>query len=406
MSGCDLFKEEKKPVQVAEPKVEVNADGLLNAANLYAYTQVSEALNRAQALDSMIASLLHHPNPVSIEETQKSWIAAYNTFLKIRFLYSVPRFEKPEYHEQGATYRDITIRLDSWPIEPGYIDYLPGYPLSGIVNDLTLKVSLDNLLDQHGFSDPRYASVGFHPLEFLLFGVNGKRSAKDFIPQENTVEVVATEPELQLESPQGSGMPDEMVDKTPVLDGPQNHNRRRDYIRILSADIVKQLQILTDRWDPANGYYAKQWRQPEAMSNVSQLYQGLINVVQTEILEQHFVLLSQPSLDDLRSPYSNSDTQNIQALLAGVENLMFSDKGFNSEIHRQDAELADKITAQFKRLMHDMQQLPSDWTSLNAEQRIAQLAPAKQKLIQLLDLMYSGAEVLGVQLQALPISTH
>ncbi|EAT12914.1 hypothetical protein HF888_01320 [Bermanella marisrubri] len=413
LAACDQFKDQRQDQPKVQAKAEVNSEQLLSAMNLYVYTQLSDALNKAQTLDSEITSLLHHPNPVSLEQSQNAWQQAYEGYVKVSFLHRVPRFEKPQYYENNRTYDDIRQRIDSWPIEPGYIDYLPQYPLSGIVNDLTLKISLDNLVDQHGFSDPRYASIGFHPLEFLLFAENSERSAKDFIPQENSMEVVATEPEIQAET-QAINSDAEHVDSDikdirhaqPVINGPQNHNRRRDYLRILSADLVKQLQALTDRWDPANGYYAKQWRQPDHAANVASLYQGLVDALQTDLLEQHFqVLATQKPLYDLRSPFAQQDTANMQALLTGIENILLAENGFIKEIRLQDAELADKIKAQFERLKYDMKQLPNNWETLEQVQRHQVLIEPKDKTLQLLTLMYQGAESLGIRLKALPVST-
>lgn len=412
LTACDQFKDQPRDQPSVKAKAEVNSEQLLSAMNLYVYTQLSEALNKAQTLDSEITSLLHHPNPVSLEQSQIAWQEAYKAYVKVSFLHTVPRFEKPQYYEQNRTYDDIRQRIDSWPIEPGYIDYLPQYPLSGIVNDLTLKISLNNLLDQHGFSDPRYASIGFHPLEFLLFAENAERSAKDFIPQENSMEVVATEPEIQAEVQAMADADEEIHDEgaiahnQPIINGPQNHNRRRDYLRILSADLVKQLQTLTDRWDPANGYYAKQWRQPDHAANVASLYQGLVDALQTDLLQQHFqVLATQKPLYDLRSPFAQRDTANMQALLAGIENILLAENGFIKEIRLQNAELADKIKAQFERLKYDMKQLPSNWQAMEQVKRHQILIEPKDKTLQLLTLMYQGAEALGIHLKALPVST-
>jgi putative iron-regulated protein len=173
--GCDQLFEQPKPIDNAPEQIDVNAESLLSAANLYVYTQMSDALGQAQELDAIITSFLHHPNPGSLEEAQAAWIKTYSAYVKVSFFSQVPRFEKPQFREQQDTYARIQERIDSWPIEPGYIDYLPMYPLSGIINDLTLKMNEADISAQHGFSDMRFASIGFHPMEFLLFGADGKR---------------------------------------------------------------------------------------------------------------------------------------------------------------------------------------------------------------------------------------
>lgn len=414
LSGCDKLFEQPKQAEQAPEQAQVNTEALLSAANLYVYTQMSEALSGAQELDSVITSLLHHPNPGTLEEAQLAWIKAYSAYIKVSFFSRVPRFEKPQFRDQNDTYARIEERIDSWPIEPGYIDYLPLYPLSGIVNDLTLKINEEDVSAQHGFSDMRFASLGFHPIEFLLFGENGKRSAKDFIPQENSIEVVSADTAIKEDDSDELSHSDDKNSETHEhvhveIDGPQNHNRRRDYLRLLSALVVKNLQKLTDRWEPAHGYYAKQWRQPQPSQQLASLtlvYQSMVDSIQKTLLEKHFsVLLNQKQVDDLRSPFSNQDVNNMHDLVMGIESLLNMESGFISALRDQDAESADKMTAVFKRLLRDMKQLPQNLTSLPLDKRKARILPVQEKVLQLLEQLYKGAIMLQLPIRALPVST-
>ncbi len=421
LAACDQFFETPKDTAPAKVQVKIDSQRLLSAANIYAYTQLSEALNQAQILDGLITSLLHHPNPLSLEEAQNTWLKAYQAYLRVSFFHDIPRFEKPQHHENADTYHLIDEQLDTWPIEAGYIDYLPQYPLSGIINDMTLKISEQDILQQHGFSDRRFASVGFHPMEFLLFGVNGKRSAKDFVPQENSIEIVSTDihekdPNLVDDSQDGK-IPDPDGLKVDIeeqhthaqLDnlGPQNHNRRREFLRILSALIVNNLQKLADRWEPAHGYYAKQWRQPQQKKNLQKVYQVSMDTLHVELLNRHMhPLLSQQQPDDLRSPFSNQDGANMLAIMQGVETLFNVENGFIQELKLHHAETADKITAQFKRLMRDMKKLPANVATQPLKKRQKVIAPVQKKLITLIAHLYAGAQVMGLPLDALPVSTN
>ncbi len=413
LTACDQFSNAPKHTQAKAPEVKLNANSLLSSANLFAYTQMSEALTKAQALDATIGSFLQHPNPLSLEEAQKAWIDTYNSYLKISFFWQVPRFEKPQYHEQNETYKTLREDLDSWPIEPGYIDYLPMYPLSGIVNDLTLQITEEGIYEQHGFSDMRYASIGFHPMEFLLFGQDGQRSAKDFIPQDNNVETIKLDTSTPEQDPGAdSAHPEDEAgheghshDEASV-DGPQNHNRRRDYLRLLSALNVQRLQKLTDRWEPAHGYYAKQWRQPQKMENLQRVYQAAVDSLLHDVLNQQLsILLSQQELEDLRSPFAQQDIKNMVAIISGLELLFQTEHGFNHEIKSRHAEVADKLTARFKRLLRDVKKLPQNITSQPLAARKKHLTPIQSSTIKLLELLYSGAATLGIPLRELPVST-
>ncbi len=412
LAACDKLFETAQPEVAVTQENKLNAERLLSATNLYAYSQVSEALNQAQILDGVITTFLHHPNPASIEATQKAWKDAYTAYLNVSFFHAIPRFEQPKYYKDNTTYKILHEQLDSWPIEAGYIDYLPSYPLSGIVNDMTLKISAQSMIEQHGFSDVRFASIGFHPLEFLLFGMDGQRSARDFIPQENSIEIVHTDTKEEHTDNASAEPPIQTTEaeapsEQAVSINPQNHNRRREYLRLLSALLLKNLQTLADRWEPAHGYYAKQWRQPQRIENLTSIYQVSVNVLQNEILNRHLQpLINQTEPEDLRSPFAAQDRINIQIILQSIENLFYIENGFISEMKSRHAESADKITAQFKRLMRATKKLPSNLIQQPLAKRQKLLAPIQQKIITLLEQLYAGAEILELPLNALPVSTN
>ena len=420
ISACDQVSPPKENKNV-EVKFKLNGESLLSAANLYAYSQLSETLNKAQELEGLITAFLHQPNPGSLEETQKAWVDTYHSYLTVDFFYSIPRFEKPQHHEDGDTYKILHEQLDSWPIEAGYVDYLPLYPLSGIINDLTLKMSTQDIISQHGFSDQRFASIGFHPMEFLLFGLNGQRSAKDFIPQENRFEIVDIDNKTHAASnTQTSKTARENTEEKGELANeanhshandiglePQNHNRRREFLRLLSTILVKDLRKLVDRWEPARGYYAKQWRQPQRAKNVQQIYQVSLNTLQEELLNKHFhPLLNEVELEDLRSPFSSNDSANILAILQGINGLFHVENGFIAELQYRQPEIAKEISSQFNQLITETQGFPSNLTKRPLDKRIKIISPAQQNLMKLLESLYAGAEVLGLPLAALPVSTH
>ena len=422
ISACDQSGPLQK-AEVVEIKAKLNGESLLSAANLYAYTQLSDTLNKAQALDGLITAFLHHPNPGSLEAAQNAWVTTYQSYLTVDFFHAVPRFEKPLYHENGDTYQILHEQLDSWPIEAGYIDYLPDYPLSGIINDMTLKISSEDIVGQHGFSDQRFASIGFHPLEFLLFGQNGQRSAKDFVPQENSIEIIDIDnkahpenaPDLDASSTEHANIDasensaaetPHVHDDNPNL-GPQNHNRRRDFLRVLSALLVTDLRKLVDRWEPAQGYYAKQWRQPQHTQNVQRIYQASMDTLQQELLNRHlFPLLNQDELEDLRSPFSNNDSANMLAILQGINDLFHVENGFIWELATREPSAANNISQQFEKIIIETKQFPNDLTSKTLVNRKKIIAPVQQSLLKLLETLYAGAEVLDLPLTELPVSTH
>lgn len=149
-----------------DPHEPVNEQALTNAgigeADIAAATGEIDRLRRTVAADLLTAAaalvaatdrFLDIPGEDSMETLQTAWRNTHRQYAAL-FLF------------RPAT-GDATI--DQWPIEPGFLDAVPGHPESGIVSDASIPISLLSLREQHGFTDPTEASLGFHPLEFLIF---------------------------------------------------------------------------------------------------------------------------------------------------------------------------------------------------------------------------------------------
>ena len=220
---------------------------------IVAYTRLSDATQAAQSFDSKLASFMYHPNPVNHTEIQAAWRLAYDRFLNSLIFSYLPIQDPPDWYSQKIDYKQLLMQLDSWPIEGGYIDYIEGYPYSGIVNDLTLDINEESIRAQHGFTDPTNASLGYHAIEFMLWGHTGKRQSPDFFPQDNTAPIPSNDSDAITEVAESDVS---AALGTQVLQ-PQNHNRRRQYTQLLSELLQKDLHRIQRRWEPSSGYYAQ-----------------------------------------------------------------------------------------------------------------------------------------------------
>lgn len=405
---------EKAPEQATAPapKVKYNlpAQEIISSANLNAYTGLNEAVNQAQNLESCITGFLHLPNPLSLEECQQAWVKAHQAYVRSSFYRLIPKEEKPEFEENQSTIKNLHWGLEVWPIEGGYIDYLPGYPLSGIVNDLTLKINQNTLIGQHGFSNESFASLGFHPMEFLLFGPDGKRSAKDFIPQDNKVELINSD--AHDESEHTAQTQENSADTHLPPTEAQNHNRRREYLKILATHMLKTLQTMQQRWEPSKGYYARQLQENRQNSSINRLYQAIMFVVQKQLLDRQIrAIVSEDPLETQHSGFSGSSVADMRSQLEGLHLLWLGNEAegqlsFNHALSQLDENLAQQINAQFGDLINELNKLPADILKKPLPARQAKFKPIEDQLVQLLEMLYNGATLIDIPVQALPISTH
>ena len=136
------------------------------------YTRLLDQANdktrtSSQLLLEAVTQFLADPSDATKAEFRLAWLDAHRAFTATRVLRGLM-----------ATADSALFNIDAWPIEPGFLDSLPDYPASGIVSDLSLDITTQTLIDQHGITDPEEASLGFHPLEYYAF----QRTVEDFAP--------------------------------------------------------------------------------------------------------------------------------------------------------------------------------------------------------------------------------
>lgn len=384
LAACTPKQPDAMPKQSAS--IEIDASTFSAQVGIVAYTSLSRASQSAQVMDSKLASFMYHPNPMSQEEITQSWRQAYDDFLYTLIFSYLPIQDPPDWHTQGISYDDLLIQLDSWPIEGGYIDYIPGYPFSGIVNDLALDIDEKNLRSQHGFTDPTNASLGYHAIEFMFWGQEGNRSAHDFFPQENTAPVPINDTEGNSHNYDEQ---DITADGTAVHT-PQNHNRRRQYTKLLSEILQKDLHRVQRRWEPSNGYYSQLLLQSNPENTLQAAFIAGQRFISEELLQKRFQLIS--------SEFSNSSQQDMHALLTGLESWYLP-----KEKDQQEASLGllmqqadDQIAQDFIESLITSKKCIKEMTS-----EIDDINRCKQDTINLLSNLRRSAVSLNIELPAL-----
>lgn len=364
----------------------IDSSGFAAQVGIVAYTSLSSANQAAQVMDSKLASFMHHPNPMSQAEIKQAWRKAYDEFLASLIFSYLPIQDPPEWVSQRIAYQHLLLQLDSWPIEGGYIDYLAGYPFSGIVNDLTLDIDEKSLRGQHGFTDASNASLGFHAIEFMFWGGDGQRSAHDFFPQENTAPVPINENETSLDHSHESVESSEALQ----LIEPQNHNRRRQYTQLLIEILLKDLHRIQRRWEPSSGYYAQLLQQSNANNTLQASFIAAQDLIRKEILQKRFQLIS--------SEFSQSSHQDLLVLFNSIERWFMP-----TDTEQQETSLLFLMQQADKAVADDfVQALQQSKTCINKMlTKATDIDQCKQDTISLLSNLRRAAKSLKVELPAL-----
>lgn len=418
LTACDSVQDNDALELKTEQQTDVSSNRSLSGnadlsafrayIGLSAYTSLAHASEKALQLDQRLSAFLQQPDSAQLVQVQSAWRDAYDAYLATLIYAYIPVNDPAEWRQKGIDYRSTRALLDSWPIEGGYIDHVPGYPFSGIVNDLTLELNETTLQDQHGFSDPSYASLGYHPIEFMLWGANGDRQPSDFVARENNAPVVMPS-EGQATAIQGSP-------SNPASDNPhasqtqiptptpmpvQNHNRRRQYVQLLSGQLMEHLQRLVRRWEPSNGYYSGLLEQTsDHQATLAALVAGQ-TLLSFELLDRR--------LGTNSSEFSNTGIDDVIATSNGLKWLLIgqssdqkpggNQQGLNQQglIHQlPDPALAREWQQQFLNL--DQKLLQWQEQGLASPELSEQI---RSQFIALLSLLEQTADALSMRLPRL-----
>jgi hypothetical protein len=130
-----------------------------------AATHDQEAIGHINRLIFAVDGFLASPDEATQTAARSAWLEAHRAFSSLI----------PLIHIAGEDQK--LFMIDAWPMEPGFLDSLPAWPDSGIINDFTLEISSAMLVQQHGITDASEVSLGFHPIEYFIF----LRPIDDFI---------------------------------------------------------------------------------------------------------------------------------------------------------------------------------------------------------------------------------
>ncbi|MCC6849159.1 MAG: iron-regulated protein [Deltaproteobacteria bacterium] len=185
------------------------------------YATYQDALAGAEALEDAIDALVEAPTQATFDAAKAAWIAARPAYQQseIGRFYNGP-IDDPATGPEG--------RINAWPLDENYIDYVEGAPTSGIVNDPAGFPVIDEetLTAANEAGGETNIASGYHAIEFLLWGQDrsatgpGARPFTDYVTD-------------------GSGTA-------------ENQERRGAYLQAASHLLVDDLRQVVDAWTPGD----------------------------------------------------------------------------------------------------------------------------------------------------------
>lgn len=272
-------------------------------------SDLATARTAAESLHEAVRLLLESPSAAMLEQARERWSVAHRdyegTTLHRYFMQQAISLD-PVLINLDITLSQLLYRVNHWPILPGYIDYLAGYPDSGVVSDITLPLSREALLQQHGAFDLSEALLGFHPLEFLLWGENPGGNSPRPVADYVAIETLTAEQQADgLLLPQ---LPD---------------NRRRQLLELVAAGLVEDIRTIEQFWLQNQGMLRAVLERQGSTGTLAVLLDS-INLGLTEeiLVKSLYPLLNGETDTAIQSPFSGATEESVMAMLASLERIL------------------------------------------------------------------------------------
>lgn len=355
-AGCDSPEPEIEPSAQDSASREPQLNPGMHLASLEAWEQgeqsLSQTLEASRELHRQLEAFLLSPDSQALAELRQQWHRTHGRWHQLDPLMALTDSNPGLF----GGLEQLAAKIEARPIQPGYLDYLEHYPYTGIVNDITLTINAETLRAQHGLTDASDISLGFHALEFLLWGQTGERPFSDF---ESAEQASAEQREAGLT----------------LVDLP--NNRRRDLLALVSHLLQDDLNNLRARWQGPESQLHQTYHRLHAASRIELLK----NAAEHYLREDAPALLASLGSEEAHNAFAGRNLNPLHQGLIGLGQLF--QEGENSLLSNlTEAEAGQNWLAQLNQLAAQLEQLEAGQT-LESETR-QELQRQLEQLAQLL----------------------
>lgn len=327
---------------VQDVSVQAGSD---KTATVRAYVEVAfanyeDAHAAALTLRSALQTLVASPTPATLAAARTAWLQArlpYGQTEAFRFSSGpVDDADGPE------------GRLNAWPMDEGYIDYIATDGATGIINQTATypAITQDVLAALNEQGGETHISTGWHAIEFLLWGqdltspsatLTGQRPATDF-----------------------------------AVGGTASNQARRGQYLLACADLlVVDLASLVDEWKPNATNYRAAFLALPPDSALQRILTGISSLSGGELSgERLTVALQSGEQEDEHSCFSDNTRIDVIENARGIQNIwlgrytrtdgtVIDGRGLDELVASRHSSIAETLTAQIAESFSKAQALQS-----------------------------------------------
>ena len=338
------------------------------------HSAYASSLYSAEAMDAAIDAFLASPSEETLEAARQAWLVArvdYGPTEVFRF-YGGP-IDDEETGTEGL--------INAWPLDEAYIDYVEGDPDAGIVNDPSghPEITADLIVELNEVGGEANVSTGWHAIEFLLWGQDlnedgpGDRPASDYTTAANA-------------------------------------DRRAQYLRVASDQLVAHLDELVDAWAPGRSNYRASFEALDADEALRLAFTGIGEMSRGELAgERMTVAYEARSQEDEHSCFSDNTTVDIIGNAVGVEMVLLgsypggvSGPGLLDVIASEDAALAHQLRGEVSTSVNNARLIPAPFDQ-HLRDGVSDNDPGRTQVLRTIealetqtDTIVAAAEKLGI----------
>ena len=266
-------------------------------------TDFKQAGIEIEKFQSSIATLTDQTNIENLNLSKQAWLNAHSAYE----LTTLHRYYATQLmgEQDSLALMQLQYQINHWPIVPGYIDYVDGYPDSGIVHDINVNLDADSLREQHGSFDVSEVTLGFHAIEFLLWGYDADSVARPATDFDAVLELTPKEIE--------SGYTLEQL----------SNNRRRLFLTVVADTLVKDFLAVQSLWLDEKPSISQRIESISGTELIVILADSMSAMLTQELLLRSlYPMLNGDFVESVQSPYSRSTQNAVSSQLSGLERLL------------------------------------------------------------------------------------
>jgi putative iron-regulated protein len=243
-----------------------------------------DALAASLDLQKAVQAFAAAPSPAGLKAARKAWLAArewYGPTEAFRF------YAGPVDDDKGPE-----GRINAWPLDESYIDYVKGKAAGGIIANRKQPITKAALAKLNEKGGEENIATGWHAIEFLLWGQDfndngpGDRSFEDYV------------------------------------DGKSPHaDRRRQYLLAVTELLVDDLRSLAGAWAPGAPNYRGRF-ETEGLEAIRKMVVGIGSLSRGELAGERLeVAMNTQDQEDEHSCFSDNTHRDVVLNATGIQNV-------------------------------------------------------------------------------------